>query len=392
MVYWFPKRLEGINMPKKSQKAKLILSPQKKEQLRRIANSRKAPLREVQRANILLRYAEGIPIIDIEKMVHVSRPTIYKWVEKTSAMGIEEGLKDKYHRPKEPVITEEAKAWVINLACQKPTGYGYAGEMWTRSALADHTRKYAPQAGHDCLAKAGKATIQRILDEHPLRPHKMAYYQERRDPEFEQKMVEVLCIYKEINLQNEAGKAGDTPSVITVSVDEKPGVQAIQNIAPDIMPEPGKRSIMMRDYEYRRLGTLSILATLDLHDGHVIAQVHDKHRSSEFISLLKEMDAYYPAESSIRIILDNHSAHISKETMQYLASRPGRFVYVHTPKHGSWLNLIETLFSKMARTFLKHIRVNSKQELKERILLGIKEINDSPVVHRWKKFDFVHAL
>jgi transposase len=379
-------------MPKKSQKAKLILSPEKKEQLQRISNSRKAPLRKVQRAKILLRYSESIPIIDIEKMVHVSRPTIYKWIEKTLAMGIEEGLKDKYHRPKEPVITEEAKTWIINLACQKPTEYGYAAEMWTRSALADHAREYASEAGHDCFAKAGKATIQRILDEHPLRPHKMAYYQERRDPEFEQKMAEVLCIYKEINLQKEAGKAGDTPSVITVSVDEKPGVQAIQNIAPDIMPQPGKQSRMIKDYEYKRLGTLSILATLDLHDGHVIAQVHDQHRSSEFISLLKEMDAYYPAESSIRIILDNHSAHIFKETMNYLASRPGRFLYVHTPKHGSWLNLIETLFSKMARTFLKHIRVNSKQELKERILLGIKEINGSPVVHRWKKFDFAHAF
>jgi transposase len=290
------------------------------------------------------------------------------------------------------VITEEAKAWVIHLACQKPTEYGYAAEMWTRSALADHTRKYASEAGHNCLARAGKATIHRILDEHPLRPHKMAYYQKRGDPEFEEKMAEVLCLYKEINLQNEAGKAEDPPSVITVSVDEKPGVQAIQNMAPDIMPEPGKQSRMMRDYEYKRLGTLSILAALDLHDGHVIAQVHDQHRSSEFISLLKEMDAYYPAESIIRIILDNHSAHISKETMKYLASRPGRFVYVHTPKHGSWLNVIETLFSKMARTFLKHIRVNSKQELKERILLGIKEINDSPVVHRWKKFDFAHAF
>lgn len=196
-------------MPKKSQKAKLILSPEKKEQLQRIANSRKTPLREVQRANILLRYAEGIPIIDIEKMVHVSRPTIYKWIEKTLAMGIEEGLKDKYHRPKEPVITGEAKAWVINLACQKPTEYGYAAEMWTRSALADHTRKYAPQAGHDCLAKAGKATIQRILDEHPLRPHKMAYYQERRDPEFEEKMAEVFCAYtRRSNFKTKPGKRG----------------------------------------------------------------------------------------------------------------------------------------------------------------------------------------
>ena len=379
-------------MPRKSQKAKLIFDEKQKEQLKTISQSRKAPIREVQRANILLRYSEDIPITEIENMVQVSRPTIYKWIEKALAMGIQEGLKDKYHRSKEPVITEEAKAWVINIACKKPTDFGYAAEMWTRSALAEHVKRYAPAAGHDCLKKAAKATMQRILDGHPIRPHKIAYYLERRDPDFEQKMTDILCVYKEVNVQNAATAAGEIPSIITVSVDEKPGVQAIKNIAPDIMPDTQKQSRVMRDYEYKRLGTLSILAALDLHDGHVIAQIHDRHRSSEFISLLKEMDAYYPAALVIRIILDNHSAHISKETMNYLSTRPGRFLYVHTPKHGSWLNLVETLFGKMARTFLKHIRVNSKQELKERILLGIKEINASPVVHCWKKFSFDQAF
>jgi transposase len=379
-------------MPRKSQKAKLIFDEKQKEQLKTISQSRKAPIREVQRANILLRYSEDIPITEIENMVQVSRPTIYKWIEKALAMGIQEGLKDKYHRSKEPVITEEAKAWVINIACKKPTDFGYAAEMWTRSALAEHVKRYAPAAGHDCLKKAAKATMQRILDGHPIRPHKIAYYLERRDPDFEQKMTDILCVYKEVNVQNAATAAGEIPSIITVSVDEKPGVQAIKNIAADIMPDTEKQSRIMRDYEYKRLGTLSILAALDLHDGHVIAQIHDRHRSSEFISLLKEMDAYYPAALVIRIILDNHSAHISKETMKYLSTRPGRFLYVHTPKHGSWLNLVETLFGKMARTFLKHIRVNSKQELKERILLGIKEINASPVVHCWKKFSFDQAF
>ena len=375
-------------MPRKTQKAKLVLSKEQQEELKKTVQSRKAPIREVQRANILLRYSEGMPITEIEKMTHVSRPTIYKWMEKSLAMGIEEGLKDKYHRPKQPVITEEAKAWVISIACQKPKDFGYAAEVWTRKALAEHARRYGPGSGHDCLKKACKATIQRILSEHPIRPHKVAYYLERRDPDFDHKMEEVLCVYKEVNLQNETLGSGEVPSVITVSVDEKPGVQAIQNIAPDIMPDPEKQSRIMRDYEYKRLGTLSILAALDLHSGHVIAQVHDRHRSSEFISLLKEISDYYPAGSTIRIILDNHSAHISKETMKYLAGSPGRFIYVHTPKHGSWLNLVETLFGKMARTFLKHIRVTSKKELKDRILLGIKEINDSPVVHRWKKFNF----
>jgi transposase len=375
-------------MPRKTQKAKLVLSKEQQEELKKTVQSRKAPIREVQRANILLRYSEGMPITEIKKMTHVSRPTIYKWMEKSLAMGIEEGLKDKYHRPKQAVITEEAKAWVISIACQKPKDFGYAAEVWTRKALAEHAKKYGPESGHDCLKKACKATIQRILSEHPIRPHKVAYYLERRDPDFDHKMEEVLCVYKEVNLQNETLESGEVPSVITVSVDEKPGVQAIQNIAPDILPDPEKQSRIMRDYEYKRLGTLSILAALDLHSGHVIAQVHDRHRSSEFISLLKEISDYYPAGSTIRIILDNHSAHISKETMKYLAGSPGRFIYVHTPKHGSWLNLVETLFGKMARTFLKHIRVTSKKELKDRILLGIKEINDSPVVHRWKKFNF----
>jgi hypothetical protein len=302
-------------------------------------------------------------------------------------VGVDAGLRDKFHRPKDPVITEEAKFWVVNLACTKPREHGYAAEVWSRQLLASHARKYGPQNGHTCLANAAKATIQRILTKHPIRPHKIAYYLERRDPEFESKMHDVLMVYKEVNLTNEKLREGEVPSVITVSIDEKPGVQAIRNIAPEILPNPEKNSRIMRDYEYKRLGTVSILAALDLNTGHVIGQVHDRHRSREFVSLLKEIDAYYPQDHLIRIVLDNHSAHISRETMEYLSTKPNRFTYIHTPKHGSWINLVETMFGKMARTFLKHIRVQSKYELKKRILLGIKEMNDSPVVFQWKKFD-----
>lgn len=374
-------------MPGKSRRAKLKLDEGQHQELLKISQSRTAPIREVQRAKILLNYSNGKDISFIKKEFNVSRPTIYKCIDKALAAGIETGLKDKYHRPKDPIITEEAKAWVVNLACTKPKDHGYAAEVWTLSSLAKHTRKHAPVAGHDCLKRAAKATIQRILKSQPLQPHKVRYYLERRDEEFENKMHDVLVVYKEIktqsNNQNEQSK-----KIITVSVDEKPGIQALKNIAPDLPPIPGQYAQMGRDHEYKRLGTVSLLAALDLHDGHVIAQVHDRHRSREFISLLKEMDQYYPKDYTIRVILDNHSAHISKETMAYLATRPNRFIYVHTPKHGSWLNLIETFFSKISRTFLKHIRVESKQELKQRILKGIAEINAEPVVHRWKKFDF----
>jgi DDE superfamily endonuclease len=157
------------------------------------------------------------------------------------------------------------------------------------------------------------------------------------------------------------------PSIVTVSVDEKPGVQAIANTAPDLLPVPGRHPEISRDHEYKRLGTYSILAALDLQDGHVTARAEKRHRSIEFISLLSDLDARYPPECTIRIILDNHSAHLSKQTQAFLAMHPNRFQYVLTPKHGSWLNIVETLFGKMARSFLRHIRVQSLSELKVRI-------------------------
>ena len=375
-------------MTRKTKREKLNLTHEQKIKLTQLSKSRKGSLREVQRAKVLLHYTDEIPISQIQQLVNMSRPSIYKCIDKALAAGADAGLKDYFHRPFAPTIDDAAKTWVINLACTKPKDHGLAAELWTFSELAKYTRKNAPPAGHPSLSKAAKATIWRILSANEIRPHKIKYYLERRDPDFEQKMQEVLMLYQEVNLQNDQEPGSNIhPGMITVSVDEKPGVQAISTVAPDLPPKPGQHKSVGRDYEYKRLGTVSILAALDLHTGKIIAQVRDRHRSREFIELLMELDAYYPKESTVRVVLDNHSAHVSKETMKYLASRPGRFVYVHTPKHGSWLNLVEAAFSKMARSFLRHIRVSSKEELKERILKGIEEINSSPVVYRWEKFD-----
>jgi transposase len=377
-------------MAGKSKLPALTLSEEERKRLETLQASRVAPVREVERARILLQYCAGKNPSAIQQAIGVSRVTIYHCLHKALEMGIEAGLKDAFHRPKEPVITSADKAWVVHLACTKPQELGYAAELWTRQSLAVHVRQQAQAAGHPSLVRAAKATVQRILDEQHLQPHKVKYYLERRDPEFEFKMKEVLMVYQEVALQGQAGTAAPAaPDVITVSVDEKPGVQAIENTAPDLPPVPDKHPGIGRDHEYKRHGTLSILAALDLQDGHVVARVEERHRSREFIALLKDLDAYYPAGLTIRVILDNHSAHISQETRAYLATRPNRFSYVHTPKHGSWLNLVETLFGKMAHTFLRQIRVKSKAELKERILRGIAEINAAPVVHRWKKFDLL---
>jgi len=375
-------------MARKSGRAALVLTPQQRSVLQELAASRTAAAREVERAKVLLGYAAGTSITELQRRLGFSRPMIYRCVDKALAAGVQMGLKDKYHRPHEPEITDEAKAWVVSIACTKPKDHGLAAELWTISALARFVSEDAEAAGFARLANAGKSTVWRILDENEIKPHRIRYYLEKRDPQFDRKMQEVLMVYRDVSIYREGAVYDARPNPIyTVSVDEKPGVQAIGLTAPDLPPVPGKAAAVGRDYEYVRRGTVSILAGIDLHSGHIFGNVEDRHRSVEFIALLKQLDEYYPAEAIIRVVLDNHSAHISKETLAYLATRPGRFEYVHTPKHGSWLNLIECAFSKMARTFLRHIRVKSIDELKERILKGIAEFNASPVVFRWNKFD-----
>jgi transposase len=371
-------------MAGKTRRAALVLTEEQRAMLERLAGSRTAPVREVERAGVMLGYAEGASITDLQRRIGLSRPAIYKCIDKALAAGVQAGLKDAYHRPHEPEIGDEARAWVVSIACTKPKDHGLAAELWTISELARFVSGHAEAAGFPRLARAGKTTVWRILDDSDIKPHRIRYYLEKRDPDFDRKMQEVLMVYREVSINAEVD--GPAP-VYSVSVDEKPGVQALGLTAPDLPPVPGKKPAVGRDYEYVRHGTVSILAGIDLHSGHIFANVEDRHRSIEFIGLLERLDEYYPPDATIRVVLDNHSAHISKESMAYLGTRPGRFEYVHTPKHGSWLNLIECVFSKMARTFLRHIRVDSIDELKTRILQGVDEFNASPVVFRWNKFD-----
>jgi transposase len=380
--------LKAVIMARRSKRSALVLTPQQRSTLKELAASRSAATREVERAKVMLGYADGLSVTELQRQLGFSRPMIYRCVDKALAAGVQMGLKDKYHRPHEPEISDEAKAWVVSIACTKPKDHGQAAELWSISALAKFVSERAEAAGFARLANAGKSTVWRILDDNDIKPHKIRYYLEKRDPDFDRKMQEVLMVYRDVSIYTEGAVHDARPNPIyTVSVDEEPGVQAIGLTAPDLPPVPGKAAAVGRDYEYVRHGTVSILAGIDLHSGHIFANVEDRHRSVEFIGLLEQLDEYYPAQAVIRVVLDNHSAHISKETMAYLGERPGRFEYVHTPKHGSWLNLIECAFSKMARTFLRHIRVTSKDELKQRIRKGIAEINAVPGVFRWNKFD-----
>jgi len=357
------------------------------ERLRSITHSRTEPASRVERARILLAYRENPSFFAVGQALGLHHQTVQRCVERAVVEGPMAALDDRPRPGREPTITMEAKAWLTSLACRKAKELGYPHELWTTRLLARHARQHGPAQGHTCLANLAQGTVCKILGEEEVKPHKVRYYLEQRDPEFAKKMAEVLCVYRKVKLlKKSAGTAKKKPSdaVAIISYDEKPGIQAIATTSPDLPPEPRIHATFARDHEYKRHGTVSLLAGIDLLTGKVHALVRDRHRSREFIEFLKLLDRAYPADTAIHMILDNHSAHISKETRSWLAEQPvGRFEFTFTPRHGSWLNLVEGFFSKLARSILRHMRVASKQELKDRLIAAVDHFNEDPVVHTW---------
>ena len=360
----------------------LTIGATERIELEAIARSRTDWACRVQRARILLAYHANPSTYAVGEAVGVTHQTVQRCLDRAARRGVMAALDDSPRPGREPTITDEARAWVVSLACQKPKDMGYPHELWTTRLMARHIRESAEAAGHHCLTRLAQGTVCKILDRHAVQPHKVRYYLERRDEAFEQKMAEVLCVYREVAVLRES--EGAPLNVAIIAYDEKPGIQAIASTAPDLPPQPGSHTGWAREHEYKRHGTLSLLAGIDLLSGQVHACVEDRHRSREFIGFLKKLDAAYPTDTAIKLILDNHSAHISRETNRWLAAQPdGRFTFVFTPKHGSWLNLVEGFFSKMARSVLRSIRVASKKELKARILAYLDDLNREPVVHTW---------
>ncbi|MET4071280.1 transposase [Bradyrhizobium sp. S3.2.6] len=300
---------------------------------------------------MLLAYRENPSFCAVGQRLGVHHQTVQRCVERALADGPLVALDDRPRPGKEPTITPEAKAWLVSLACDKAKDHGYPHELWTTRLLARHAREQGPAAGHVCLANLVQETVCKILAQEE----------------------ESLCQGKA------TGKAGDYRLLR-----REAGNPGHRNDSAGFAAKPGVHATFARDHEYKRHGTLSLLAGIDLLTGKVHAVVKDRHRSREFIEFLKLLDAAYPARTAIKLILDNHSAHISRETRTWLATRPiGRFELTFTPKHGSWLNLIEGFFSKFARSVLRPIRVASKHELKERIMAGIDDVNRHPVIHTW---------
>ena len=366
----------------------ITLTAEDRNYLETQTRARTIQAQTVNRARILLLKADGCSIDDIADKVGINRKSVMLCLKKYADGGVENALFDAPGRGRNAEITDEEKAWIINIACQKPKDLGYSAETWTYARLTSHINKSAEAAGFIRLSTIHKSTVHKILDDAEIKPFRIRYYCEKRDPDFDSKMHNVLLVYKQLSFQfDENGQLlpwkEDEEIVHVLSYDEKPGIQAIATTSEDLLPDEN-HSAISRDYEYKRLGTLSLLAGIDLQTGEAIPLVTETHNSKDYIKFLKLLDDKYPKGDKIRMVLDNLRVHTSEETKQYLATVPGRFEFVFTPKHGSWLNMVEGFFSKMTRQMLRGIRVKSKAELADRIYRYFEEVNAEPVVFHWK--------
>lgn len=377
-------------------RAKVVeLAEGDRERLERLSTCATASAREHVRSKALLYKASGWTDAAVADKMDVSVDTVRRCVARYESGGLEAALADAPGRGRRREISESDRLWAVSLACTKPKDVGRPAEFWYPASFAAHVREVAEAQGHPRMARVSETTLRKIMDEAKVRPFAVTYYCERRDPDFDRKAHDVLVVYKQLRMCVDADgnlvaepTDGEGRVVHTLSYDEKPGIQALAATGEDRPPVPGgdaggRPSPHRRDREYARLGTLSLLAAIDLLTGVAVPMVSDTHKSSDFVAFLRKLDGSYPKGDVIRLILDNHSSHVSAETQAYLNTVPGRFTFVFTPTHGSWLNLVESFFGKLARQMLRGIRVSSKKELEERILLYFDEVNEVPVPHRW---------
>ena len=242
----------------------LVSDEEQRLQLQMVARSRTEPASRVERAQIILAYLAEPSAYAVARTMGVTQQTVTRCLERAAELGVIEELDDRRRSGRDPTITPEARTWLVALACQKPKELGYPHELWTTRLLAAHARDQGPAAGHPSLAKLAQGTVCKILADHAVKPHKVRYYLEKRDPEFEPKMAEILCVYRQVAMlraqqQGAANGAaeGIEGSQAIISYDEKPGIQALATTAPDLPPLPGRSPTVMRDHEYKRHGTVT---------------------------------------------------------------------------------------------------------------------------------------
>lgn len=314
----------------------LTLTPEQREELRRWAQSRTLPAGDVFRARLILALAEGVSYRQIKKTLQTTAPTISRWKQRFEQHGIE-GLEPQHKGSRARTATPAVQAKVCRKVQQKP---GDGSTHWS-------VRKLAAEMG------ISKSSVQRILTQARLQPHRLEHYMASNDPQFEAKATDIIGLY--MNPPQHAA---------VFCVDEKTAIQALDRRDPVLPLSPGRAE--RHGFEYYRHGTLSLYAALDVKTGQVHGKTAKRHTSADFVDFLSEVVGQARGAKEIHIVLDNLSAHKTKAVNEFLVAHPK--VQLHfTPTYSSWLNQVELWFAKIERDLLARGIFTSVADLARKI-------------------------
>jgi transposase len=330
----------------------VLLSALDRMRLEAIASDRNRPRKHVERARVVLASANGRPVQQVATEVDVSRPMVWRWHQRFAEDGPEGLLRDKTRRPGKPPIPAEAVARVVALTCgEPPIGMTH----WTGRAMAK-------------AAGISLRSVQRIWDAHQLQPHRVRSFKRSHDPAFAEKLVDIVGLYL------------DPPEHAVLSIDEKSHIQALDCTQPGLPLKPGRGGTMTHDY--KRHGTATLFAALNVLEGTVIGRCMQRHRHEEFIRFLNTVEREVPAGRIIHAVVDNYATHTHPKVDAWLARHP-RWTFHFTPTSGSWLNAVETFFSALTRQRIRRGSFHSIVSLQAAINQYLAERNAEPRPFVW---------
>jgi len=333
----------------------VIVGADERARLAAIVGDRSRPLKHVQRARIVLFSAERLPVLEVARRAGVSRPAVWRWQRRFAEEGVDGLLRDKTRPPGKPPLPAATVAKVLALTCAEPPG---EATHWTGRAMAK-------------AVGISLRAVQRIWEAHRLQPHRVRTFKRSNDPAFAQKVEDIVGLYMH-----------PPAHAVVLSIDEKSQIQALDRTQPGLPLKPGKCGTMTHDY--KRNGTTTLFAALNVLEGTVLGRCMHKHTHQEFIRFLNAIERAVPAGKLIHAIADNYATHKHPKVRAWLARHP-RWVFHFTPTSASWLNAVENFFSVLTRRRLKRGAFHSIADLQAAINRYIREHNHDPKPFVWTK-------
>jgi len=331
----------------------VIVSPAVRRRLQAVVRNRNSPQKHVWRAKIVLLSADGVGTNEIMRQTGTSKTSVWRWQERFMAEGFDGLLRDKTRPSRIAPLEAEVAERVVALTQTDPPG---ETTHWTAALMAKEIG-------------ISVSSVQRIWRSHGLQPHRVRQFKLSTDPKFVQKLRDVVGLYV------------DPPAhAIVLSFDEKSQIQALDRTQPGLPMKKGRAGTMTHDY--KRHGTTTLFAALNVLDGTVIGRNMQRHRHQEFIRFLNTIEAEVPVGKVVHVILDNYAAHKHPAVQAWL-KRHERFVFHFTPTSCSWLNAVEGYFAKLSNRRLKRGVFRSVVDLQPAINRFVKETNQTPKPFIW---------